>query len=169
MRQQGIQNPRAVPRAEVDAYLDVLRLGDGGGAFLKIMRRFERTREKRDLYIGVLGDGRYPVQVVWGSNDPALKLAVEGRAARRAAGVEEIHAVAAKHFLQEDQAPAVAELIARLAMALRPAGGFPLCEQRDLHRATRVREAVWSDRNHFFPPSARLPGPAGLRAARSRR
>ena len=117
MRLQGVQDPGAVSRAEVDAYVDLLRIGDGGRAFLKIMRGFERTRAKRDLYLRVLGDGRYPVQVVWGANDPALKLAAEGEAARRAAGADKIHTVPAKHFLQEDQAPAVAEHIARIAAA----------------------------------------------------
>ena len=111
------RNPRAVPRAEVDAYVDLLHLGDGGQAFLKIMRGFERTRAKRDLYIRVLGDDRYPVQVVWGANDLAFKLTVEGETARRAAGADKIHTVPAKHFLQGDQAPAVAEHIARLAAA----------------------------------------------------
>jgi hypothetical protein len=52
---------------------------------------------------------------VWSAKDPALKLAVHGEIARRAAGLEQIHTVAAKHFLQEDQAPAVAEHVARLA------------------------------------------------------
>ena len=57
----------------------------------------------------------YPVQIVWGAEDPAPKLAVQGEQARRAAGLSEIHAVPAKHFLQEDQAPAVAERVAALA------------------------------------------------------
>ena len=57
------------------------------------------------------------MQIVWGANDPALKLAIECEAARRAAGVDKIHTVPARHFLQEDQAPAVAEHIARLAVA----------------------------------------------------
>jgi haloalkane dehalogenase len=115
MRLQGVENIAAVPRAELDAYVDLLRMGDGGRAFLKIMRGFERTRAKRDLYTSVLRDDRHPVQIVWGANDPALKLAVHGEAARRAAGVEQIHTVAAKHFLQEDQAPAVAQHVADLA------------------------------------------------------
>ena len=115
MRLQGIENIAAVPRAELDAYVDLLRRGDGGRAFLKIMRGFERTREKRDLYTRVLRDGRYPVQIVWGAGDPALELGVHGEAARRAAGVDEIHTVPAKHFLQEDQAPAVAQHVADLA------------------------------------------------------
>jgi len=120
MRRQGVQNPAAIPPAEIDAYLDLLHTGDGGQAFLKIMRGFERTRAKRDLYHRVLGDRRYPVQIVWGAHDPALKLTTEGQAARRAAGLEKIHTLPAKHFLQEDQAPAVAEHIARIVTARYP-------------------------------------------------
>jgi pimeloyl-ACP methyl ester carboxylesterase len=115
MRLQGIENMAAVSAAELDAYVDLLRGRDGGRAFLRIMRGFERTAAKQSLYEGVLRDGRYPVQIVWGANDPALKLTVHGELARRAAGLDEIHTVPAKHFLQEDQAPAVAQYIADLA------------------------------------------------------
>jgi pimeloyl-ACP methyl ester carboxylesterase len=115
MRLQGIGDTSAVSSSELDAYLDLLRQGDGGRAFLRIMRGFERTAEKQRLYEAVLRDGPYAVQIVWGSNDPALKLAVHGEQARVAAGLDEIHTVPAKHFLQEDQAPAVAEYVARLA------------------------------------------------------
>jgi len=111
----GVKNMDAVSRAELDAYVDLLRMGDRGRAFLRIMRGFEPTAEKQALYERVLRDGRYPVQIVWGANDPGLKLAVHGEQARRLAGLEEIHQLPAKHFLQEDQAPAVAELLARLA------------------------------------------------------
>ena len=114
-RLQGIDNMAAVSAAELDAYVDLLRGRDGGRAFLRIMRGFERTAAKQSLYEGVLRDGRYPVQIVWGANDPALKLTVHGELARRAAGLDEIHTVPAKHFLQEDQAAAVAEHIAQLA------------------------------------------------------
>jgi hypothetical protein len=61
------------------------------------MRGFERTTEKQELYERALRDRRYPVQIVWGADDPALKLAVHGEEARRAAGLEEIHPVPAKH------------------------------------------------------------------------
>jgi pimeloyl-ACP methyl ester carboxylesterase len=115
MRLQGIEDMSAVSAAELDAYVDLLRGEDGGRAFLLIMRGFERTSEKQRLYEGVLRDGRYPVQIVWGANDPALKLAVHGEEARRGAGLAQIHTVPAKHFLQEDQASAVAEHIAKLA------------------------------------------------------
>jgi pimeloyl-ACP methyl ester carboxylesterase len=119
MRLQGIADVRAVSRAELDAYVDLLRIGDRGRAFLKIMRGFERTADKRRLYESVLRDRPYPVQLVWGEKDPGLKLAVHGESARRAAGLEEIHTLPAKHFLQEDQAPALAELIVRHAEASR--------------------------------------------------
>jgi haloalkane dehalogenase len=115
MRLQGIENMNAVSAAELDAYVDLLRREDGGRAFLRIMRGFERTAAKQRLYEGVLRDGRYPVQIVWGSGDPALKLSVHGEQARRAAGLEQIHTVPAKHFLQEDQPAAVAAHIADLA------------------------------------------------------
>src|SRR5262245_40843348 len=38
MRRQGVQSPKAILPPEVDAYLDLLRIGDGGQAFLKIIR-----------------------------------------------------------------------------------------------------------------------------------
>jgi pimeloyl-ACP methyl ester carboxylesterase len=112
---QGIADRDATPKEELYAYVDLLKREDRGRAFLKIMRGFERTREKRDLYVSTVRDVPYPVQIVWGAKDPALKLEVHGEQARRAAGLDEIHAVPAKHFLQEDQAPAVAERIAALA------------------------------------------------------
>jgi len=109
---QGVADRSAIPNAELDAYVDLLKREDSGRAFLKIMRSFERTTAKRDLYRSALASDRYPVQVVWGTRDPALKVDVHGEAARRAAGVDTIHRLPGKHFLQEDQAPAIADLVA---------------------------------------------------------
>jgi len=111
---QGVADRSAVPNAELDAYVDLLKREDGGRAFLKIMRGFERTAVKRDLYRSVLASDRYPVQVVWGARDPALKVDLHGEAARRAAGLDSIHRLPGKHFLQEDQAPAIADLVAAI-------------------------------------------------------
>jgi pimeloyl-ACP methyl ester carboxylesterase len=111
---QGIGDRSAVTTAELRAYVRLLKRGDGGAAFLRIMSGFERTREKRDLYVGALRDATYPVQIVWGEHDPALRVDTHGEQARRAAGLEEIHRLPAKHFLQEDQAGPVAERIASL-------------------------------------------------------
>ncbi len=78
MRLQGVGDMSAISQAELDAYVDLLRTGDGGRAFLKIMRGYERTAEKQTLYRSVLADDRYPVDVLWGADDPALKASVHG-------------------------------------------------------------------------------------------
>ena len=117
MRLQGIADMRAVSRDELDAYVDLLRRDDGGAAFLRIMRGFERTPEKRALYASTLRDVPYPVQIVWGELDPALELGVHGEQARRAAALDSIHRLPAKHFLQEDQAGAIADRVAHLPAA----------------------------------------------------
>jgi pimeloyl-ACP methyl ester carboxylesterase len=79
MRLQGVGDMTTVTRDELDAYVDLLRGADGGAAFLRIMRGFERTLEKRELYESALRDVPYPVQVVWGDRDPALKVEVHGK------------------------------------------------------------------------------------------
>jgi haloalkane dehalogenase len=116
VRRTGILDQRQVTDAELDAHLDLLRRGDGGRAFLRIMRGFERTAAKRERYVHVLGHGPYPVQVVWGAADPLLTVGLHGEQARRAARLPSIHTVPARHFLQEDQAPAVAEHVRRIAV-----------------------------------------------------
>jgi haloalkane dehalogenase len=79
------------------------------------MRSTERTPQKQARYRSVLHDGSYPVQIVWAADDPALPLQTYGEKARAAAGLDTIHTVRGKHFLQEDQAPAIAERVAALA------------------------------------------------------
>jgi haloalkane dehalogenase len=115
MRRTGVLGP--VSDAELDAHLELLRRGDGGAAFLRIMRGFERTRSKRERYVGALAGTPYPVQVVWGDQDPFLRVGEHGEQARRAAGLDRIETVPARHFVPEDQAPAVADHVARLAGA----------------------------------------------------
>ena len=115
MRLQGIEDMNATTKAELGSWVDLLKRGDRGRAFLKIMRGFERTRDKRQLYAGTLRDVPYPVQAVWGEKDPALRIDRHGEDVKRIAGLDTIHRLPAKHFLQEDQAPAIAEHIANLA------------------------------------------------------
>ncbi len=55
MRMQGVADMSQVSKDEFGAYVDLLRRGDRGRAFLKIMRGFELTREKRNLYVDVMG------------------------------------------------------------------------------------------------------------------
>jgi haloalkane dehalogenase len=114
MRRLGIEDQRAVTDAELAAHRTLLLAGDGGRAFLAIMRGFERTAEKESLYRSVVGDPRRPRQVLWGAKDPALKMRPLGEIAARIAGVP-LETLPARHFPQEDNASGVAEAVARLA------------------------------------------------------
>jgi len=112
--QVGIEDRAAVPSAEVDAHLALLKRGDGGRAFLKIMRGFELTEAKERFYVEGLAGRPFPAQIVWGKND---KMVGERHRPplQRALGLERATLLPAKHFLQEDQAPAVADAVASLS------------------------------------------------------
>jgi haloalkane dehalogenase len=111
---QGVKDRSATPRHEVYAYYDLLKREDGGRAFLRIMRGFELTEEKQRFLWDGLAERPYPAQVVWGAEDPALtekhRLVVQ-----EVLRVDDPILLPAKHFLQEDQAPALAGAIAALA------------------------------------------------------
>ena len=113
---QGVKDRSATPRAEVYAHYELLKRKDAGRNFLKIMRGFELTAEKqRLLWDGLAPERRpFPAQVVWGAEDPVLG---ENRRqeVQRVLGADDPILLPAKHFLQEDQAPAIAGAIAALA------------------------------------------------------
>jgi haloalkane dehalogenase len=112
---QGVKDRSAVSRAEVYAYHALLRRDDDGAAFLKIMRGFELTEEKERFFFEGLAGHDYPAQVVWGRDDPALG-ALRRQEVQRALGVEEATLLPGKHFLQEDQAEAIATAVRDLAV-----------------------------------------------------
>ena len=114
MRRLGIEDRTQVSNAELLAYLRLLREGDGGRAFLQIMRGFERTAEKDTLYRSVVSDPTRPRQVLWGEHDPTLRLRTMGELAADIAGVP-VQTVPGRHFLQEDNAPSIADAVAALA------------------------------------------------------
>jgi pimeloyl-ACP methyl ester carboxylesterase len=116
---QTVADRSATPPAELDAYYYLLMGPDKGRAFLRIMRGFELTAEKEAFYRQGLAALECPRQVVWGELDPALN-EEERLAVQEALGVESPTLLPAKHFLQEDQAPAVAGAIASLATDRQP-------------------------------------------------
>ena len=59
----------------------------------------------------------YPVQIMWGADDPILSLRKHGWAAREAAGLQTILTLPGKHYLQEDMAPEIARAVADFARA----------------------------------------------------
>ena len=110
---QGIGDRSATPAHEVDAHIALLHRDGGGSSFRKIVRGFELTEEKERFYTEGLREAGWPAAILWADRDPAL-----GEDRRRVfedvLGIEAT-VINAKHFLQEDQAPAVAEAIAGLA------------------------------------------------------
>jgi len=115
MRLQGLGDPACMTKAELNAYLSLVKGPDHGRAFLKIMRSTERTAEKQAKYRAAMRAVPYPVQAIWAADDPTMTLAKYGEKARVAAGLSGLHLVAGKHFPQEDQGPAIAAKIAGLA------------------------------------------------------
>jgi haloalkane dehalogenase len=114
---QAVADRSATRRDELYAYYYLVKQGDGGRAFLKIMRGFELTAEKQSFFYEGLGERRYPARIVWGERDPALGIE-RLRAVQTALRVDDPLLLPAKHFPQEDQAPAVASAIADLAAPL---------------------------------------------------
>jgi haloalkane dehalogenase len=110
-RRQGIADQRAISNSEIYAHHALLKRGDRGRAFLRIMRGFELTEQKSRLLSEGFADRSYPARVIWGEADPVLDLE-QLRIAQRVLGAEDAVLLPAKHFLQEDQAPALAYAIA---------------------------------------------------------
>jgi haloalkane dehalogenase len=110
---QGIGDRSATPAHEVDAHFALLHRDGGGRSFRKVIRGFELTEEKERFYTEGLREAGWPATILWADRDPAL-----GEDRRRVfedvLGIEAT-VVSAKHFLQEDRAPTVAETIAAVA------------------------------------------------------
>jgi haloalkane dehalogenase len=81
------------------------------------MRNLERSAAKACRYRAAVDtrEVRYPVQIVWGADDPILSLRRHGWKAREAAGLPTITTLPGKHFLQEDMAPEIAAAVAEFA------------------------------------------------------
>src|SRR6202158_5459323 len=115
-RHVGIADNTAISDAEVGAYVALMKRGDGGTAFLKIMRGFELTRAKQNFFYEGLRSRPYPAQVVWGRRDRMLA-DDRRRAVQDALTVDTSVLLPGRHFLQEDQAPAIATAVANFAPA----------------------------------------------------
>jgi pimeloyl-ACP methyl ester carboxylesterase len=115
MRRIGVNGD--VPSRELAAYVELLKRGDGGRAFLRIMRSFERTTEFERRILGHLARRPYPAAVAWGEDDPALPLATQGEEVRVALGLDALHRLPGRHFVPEDAPAEIARLVAELAQA----------------------------------------------------
>lgn len=111
----GAVNADVLPREEINAYVDLLKLNDGGDAFLKIMRHFEKSEKFKRLCYEAVENVPYPIQAIWGAQDPALDYEHFGNEIKQAANLQQVHQLEAKHFLQEEKPEEIAELVAQLA------------------------------------------------------
>ncbi|UJH91767.1 alpha/beta hydrolase [Antarcticibacterium sp. 1MA-6-2] len=111
----GVNNAHQIPAEEQKAYVDLLKKEDNGKAFLKIMRNFPGTNEDRELCYRAVKQVSYPIQAIWGADDPALKYEHYGEEIKEIAGIKEVSLLPSKHFLQEEVYNEIAELVDRQA------------------------------------------------------
>lgn len=119
----GIADRSATTPAEVDVYRALLLDPDAGAGYLRIMGLLGRQRGRID-YSHVV-DSRtapYPVALAWGGMDPILSLRRVGWRALAATHLPSMTVLPGKHFLQEDNAPEIAAIIARNATSPAPSG-----------------------------------------------
>ena len=114
----GIADRAGTSDAELDAWLDLLRLDDGGRSCVRMATGLERTRAKSELYAEAIRGLTVPVQVLWGVEDPVLKVDAEGEDMRAVTGTPAVR-LPGKHFLQEDCFEAIGEHVARVAATAR--------------------------------------------------
>jgi pimeloyl-ACP methyl ester carboxylesterase len=118
MRRVGVADQAALTDADIEVYR-LLALGpDDGAGYLRIMANLRRGTG--GTYRDVVDSRRvpYPVQVLWGASDPILRLGREGMAMLAATGLPSLSVAPGRHYLQEDQAPLIASMVARLAAAV---------------------------------------------------
>lgn len=115
MSKMGLNNSEDIPEEEIKAYVDLLKREDNGKAFLKIMRNFSDSPEYRDLCIKAVKGVPYPVQAVWGKDDPALTIGRYGEEIQEYADLRSFTKLPGRHFLQEEVYEEIAEKISELA------------------------------------------------------
>lgn len=111
----AVSDASKIPEEEIYAYVDLLKREDGGAAFLKVMRNFADSEDFRALCYQAVQGVPYPVQAIWGAEDPGLRYERYGTEIKEVAGLQEVYQLPAKHLLQEEQWEAIAEKIVEIA------------------------------------------------------
>jgi haloalkane dehalogenase len=112
-----MQGMNRISLAEANAYGKLLLGQDHGAAFLKMMRGFERTVEFELGIKSALAARKFPAQVIWSKQDPALRLNKYVPDLLEILQLDHYETVRGKHFLQEDSFKDIAQLIAKIAQS----------------------------------------------------
>lgn len=113
--QMGVNDSSKIPSSEIKAYVDLLKREDNGKAFLKIMRNFNQTEKFQALVLKALKNVDYPIQAVWGKDDPALTYKHFSKELEKYTDTQETHLLSSRHFLQEEVYEEIAEKIDEFA------------------------------------------------------
>lgn len=113
-KSMGLERNERITNEEIKAYVDILKKEDNGKAFLKIMKSFNNSEAFRDICYSAVQNVPYPIQAIWGIEDPALTYERYGKEIKEAAGLKKVHKLNAKHFLQEEKWEQIAENIEKL-------------------------------------------------------
>lgn len=113
----GVANADGITKEEIYAYIDLLKREDGGKAFLKVMRNFEKSEAYAAQCRRAVQNVPYPVQCIWGMKDPGLRFERYGKEVEELASLSQaqLHQLNAMHLLQEEQYEIIAERIALIA------------------------------------------------------
>lgn len=114
MKGAGVVNMEVISQQEMAAYIHLLKRDDGGKAFLKIMRSFEQTKAFTQACYNAWQNPAWPVQLVWGEEDPFLKFEEYGQQFEAARPGIPVTKVKSKHFLQEEQYETIAAKVKEL-------------------------------------------------------
>ena len=113
----GVAHSKNIPKEEIYAYVDLLKREDGGKAFLKVMRNFDKSNAYAAQCRQAVQNVPYPVQAIWGMEDPGLRYERYGKEVAQLAALPPqcLHQLSASHLLQEEQYEAIAQRIASVA------------------------------------------------------
>ena len=110
----GVNDSSNIPKNEINAHIDILKKNDGGDSFLKIMKSFDDSEEFRSLCFKAVQQVPYPVQAIWGVDDPFLNFKEKVEEIKKAVGLSKVHELSSRHFLLEEKPMEIVEKLRRL-------------------------------------------------------